>query len=183
MVDFFYGARGAGAGNTLYSGPRRRDATAVMSDRPSCGGVLPPPLIYLVCLLAGLGLDYLWPAPVLSQAVQYGVGASLIVAGVLLFGLTLRVFSRANTSINHHRPTTTVITTGPFGLTRNPVYGAMTMLFIGIGTLIDGLWILAMVIPAVVIVHFFVILKEEAFLEREFGDTYRHYKKTVRRWI
>lgn len=79
--------------------------------------------------------------------------------------------------------TAPLITTGPFGLSRNPVYGSMTMLFIGIGTLIDGLWILAMVIPAILIVYFFVILKEEAFLEREFGDIYRSYKKTVRRWI
>lgn len=154
-----------------------------MTDHPSCGGVVPPPLIYLVCLLAGLGLDYLWPVPVLPQAMQYGAGGVLTIAGVLLFGSTLKEFSRANTSVNHRRPTTTVITRGPFRITRNPVYGSMTMLFIGIATLIDGLWILAMVIPAVLIVHFIVILKEEAFLEREFGDTYRHYKKSVRRWI
>jgi protein-S-isoprenylcysteine O-methyltransferase Ste14 len=182
-LSTFIGVCGPDTGNALYSGARQRNACVVMTDQPSDRGVVPPPLIYLVCLLVGLGLDYLWPAPVLSPAVQYGAGGVLIVASVLLFGLTLREFSRANTSINHRRPTTSVITTGPFGLTRNPVYGAMTMLFVGIASVIDGLWILAMVIPAVLIVHFFVILKEEAFLEREFGDTYRRYKNSVRRWF
>lgn len=154
-----------------------------MTDPPSCGSVLPPPLIYLVCLIIGLALDYLWPTPVLPPAIQYGAGGALTFAALALFGLTFREFSRATTSIDPRRPTTTIITTGPFRLTRNPLYASMTMLFIGVATLIDGLWILAMVIPAVVIVHFFVILKEEAFLEREFGDAYRRYRDAVRRWL
>lgn len=154
-----------------------------MGEKTSEGAVLPPPLIYLVCLLIGLGLDYLWPAPVLSPAVQYAAGAGLVIAAILLFAAALREFLRARTSIDHRRPTTTVITTGPFGLSRNPVYGAMTMLYIGIAALIDSLWLLAMVIPAVLITHYFVVLKEEAFLEGEFGDAYRHYKQTVRRWL
>jgi len=144
---------------------------------------LPPPLIFLTCLIIGLGLDYLWPVPVLPPAIQYGAGSGLTVAALSLFGLTFKEFSRTRTSIDHRRPTTAIITTGPFRLTRNPVYASMTMLFIGIATLIDGLWILAMVIPAVVIVQFFVIAKEESFLEREFGDTYRRYRDSVRRWL
>ncbi len=154
-----------------------------MTDQQSDGVAVPATHIYIVCLLIGLALDYFWPMPVLPPMVQYGAGGILVVAGVLLFVLTMREFSRANTSPRNRRPTTAIITTGPFNLTRNPVCGSMTMMFIGIAAVIDGLWILVMVVPAILIVHFFVILKEEAFLEREFGDTYRRYKNTVRRWL
>ncbi len=154
-----------------------------MSDKDSPGVLVPPPIVYFVCLMIGLGLDTLWPLPFLAQTLQFAVGFTIIAVSILLFGLVLRVFSKSKTSIDHRKPTTEIITAGPFAYSRNPVYLSMTMLFIGVAVTVDGLWILVMAVPAVVIIHYVVILREEAFLERAFGDEYRRYKATVRRWV
>ena len=94
--------------------------------------VPPPPFVYAGYFVVGLGLDYLWPAPLLSAAVQYGVGFALVAVSWMLFGLTLREFAKAGTSVDHRKPTTTVITSGPFARSRNPVYVSMTLCFVGV---------------------------------------------------
>ena len=153
------------------------------TENDSSGVIAPPPIVYLICLVAGLGLDVYWPIPLLPQAIQFVVGFAIIVLSFLLFGLALREFLRSGSSIDHRKPTTEIISTGPFAYSRNPVYVSMTMLMGGIAIAVDSPWVLAMVIPAVLIIHKFVILREEAYLERKFGDDYRRYKAAVRRWI
>ena len=154
-----------------------------MTDNDSSGVTAPPPIIYFAFLIGGLGLDYLWPLPFLPQTIQYIVGFTIVALSFVLFGLVLREFSRSNTSIDHSKPTTEIISTGPFAYSRNPVYASMTMLVIGIAIAVDSLWIFVMAIPAVLVIHQFVILREEAYLERRFGDDYQRYKGAVRRWV
>ena len=154
-----------------------------MTDRPICGGVVPPPVIYAVCFLAGLGLDWLLPLPLLPLTAQYLIGVPLIAAGVALFVWALREFSQAHTAVTHHRPTTGLVASGPFGFTRNPIYVAMTMVYLGAAIVVDGALVLVLLLPAIVAIHILVIAKEEVFLERSFGDDYRRYKSAVRRWI
>lgn len=154
-----------------------------MIGKDVSGVVVPPPVVYLICVMAGLGLDYLWPLPFLPQTIQFAVGFSIIAVSFVVFGLALREFSRSKTAIDPRKPTTAIISTGPFGYSRNPVYVSMTMLVLGIAIAVDSLWIFVMVIPAVVVIQYFVILKEEAYLERKFGDEYERYKSAVRRWV
>ncbi|NNE83628.1 MAG: isoprenylcysteine carboxylmethyltransferase family protein [Alphaproteobacteria bacterium] len=154
-----------------------------MDDKPICGGVIPPPVIYAVCFLAGLGVDALWPLPLLPSTVQYAISTALIIAGLVLFVTALREFLRAQTAVTHHHPTTGIVTSGPFAFSRNPIYLAMTLVFLGAAIAVDSLVILAHVIPAIAAINTLVIPKEEAFLETTFGDDYRHYKSSVRRWI
>ncbi len=145
--------------------------------------VPPPPSVYAGFFVVGLGLDYLWPAPLLSATVQYGVGFALVGASLALFGLTLRDFAKAETSVDHRKPTTTVITSGPFARSRNPVYVSMTVCFVGAAIAVDGPLVLAMVAPAVAVIRVFVIRREEAYMAHKFGVDYERYTATVRRWI
>ena len=145
--------------------------------------VPPPPFVYAGFFVVGLALDYLWPAPLLSLPVQYGVGFVLVAASLALFGLTLREFAKAETSVDHRKPTTTVIMTGPFAHSRNPVYVSMTVCFVGVAIAVDGPLVLAMVAPAVAVIRVFVIRREEAYMARKFGADYRRYTETVRRWV
>ena len=92
-------------------------------------------------------------------------------------------FRRARTSFDVRKPSTSLITTGPFRFSRNPIYLAMTLLQLGIGIAVDGVWILAALVRALVAMHYGVIVREERYLERKFGDAYRGYKTSVRRWL
>ncbi len=145
--------------------------------------VVPPPLIYLAGLLIGVALDTAWPAAFLPAPAQYVAGGVLIAAGLGLFALAVRTFAGARTSPVHERPTTSIITTGVFRYTRNPIYVAMTLVLIGLGLAIDSAWIVAMAVPAVLIIDRFVIRTEEAYLVEKFGDEYERYRQTVRRWL
>lgn len=154
-----------------------------MTDEEARERVVPPPLVYLAGLLIGVALDAAWPAAFLPAPAQYVAGGVAVALGLGLFGLAVGTFVRARTSPVHERPTTSIITTGVFRFSRNPIYVAMTLVLIGLGLAIDSAWIVAMALPAVLIIHRFVILKEEAFLENKFGDDYDRYRRSVRRWL
>ena len=72
---------------------------------------------------------------------------------------------------------------GPYCFTRNPLYLGLSLIYLGLGFAVDSLWIVALLIAVLVIVRFGVIAREERYLESKFGDAYRRYKGTVRRWL
>ncbi len=155
-----------------------------MNDHPKdTPGVIPPPLIYGCALLIGLGLDWLWPNPVLPVPAQYLVGGIVIALAGVLIAVVLREFFRAKTTFGFRSPSSALITSGPFRYSRNPAYVSLSMLYFGFGIVIDSVWILGLGFVAVLITHYAVILCEEAYLERKFGDEYRAYLAAVRRWI
>jgi protein-S-isoprenylcysteine O-methyltransferase Ste14 len=81
------------------------------------------------------------------------------------------------------KPTTALVTEGPFRYSRNPIYVALTLLYVGVALLINALWILLLIVPAVLVLRYGVIAREEAYLARKFGDAYRQYMAQVRRWL
>jgi protein-S-isoprenylcysteine O-methyltransferase Ste14 len=76
-----------------------------------------------------------------------------------------------------------LVVDGPFRFSRNPLYVSLTLMYLGISVAANALWPLAFLIFAVVIVDRGVILQEERFLEKRFGEEYRSYKARVRRWV
>jgi protein-S-isoprenylcysteine O-methyltransferase Ste14 len=93
------------------------------------------------------------------------------------------LFRRAGTNVNPRRPVTTIVSRGPFRVTRNPMYLSMVIGFIGATFAMRSVWGLALVVVLALVLHFGVILREEPYLEAKFGDTYRDYRRRVRRWI
>lgn len=155
-----------------------------MSDQPDKPGVIaPPPLIYLAALGAGFVLDALLPSASLSNTLSVPLGIALIAAGVALQSSFVVAFIRAGTNIDPGKPTKTIVTTGPYRLTRNPGYLGMALIVSGIAVLAEALWIFAALAAAVVVVDRAVIAREESYLERKFGEEYTRYKARVRRWI
>ena len=149
----------------------------------NAGVMIPPPLVYGAGLLIGLGLDYLWPLALLPDRGGYPVAFFLLAASGALIVWVLVAFRKARTSIDLRKPTTALVTTGPFRFSRNPSYLSLSLLYIGIGIAMDSIWVLAMIIPVVVVTHVTVIVREERYLERVFGEDYRRYKASVRRWL
>ena len=156
------------------------------TPRPDVPGVLIlPRFLYLGFLVAGAGLQVLWPAALVSTSfplrVGLGVAVGLLGALIALSGrLQLR---RAGTEPPPNRPATALVVDGPYRYTRNPLYLGMTLLYAGIALGANSAWILGLLVPLLIVLHYGVIFREEAYLERKFGDAYRAYKATVRRWL
>ena len=161
-----------------------------MSDslsQPATSGVqFPPPLYYLIGLLAGLAIQWAFPVRLSKPGhhlIIYTLGTGWILLGALLAGWALYTFRQAGTSPNPTRVTTKLAVEGPYTVTRNPMYLGLAMLCIGISLLANMLWPLLSVPLVVAAIDRLVILKEERYLETKFGDAYVQYKRRVRRWI
>ncbi len=150
-------------------------------DNP--GVIAPPPLIYLAFLLIGVGADALWPVAVLPQGPRYAAGAAVIALSLALVISAFGQFRRHKTSFKPHEPSTALITEGPYRYSRNPMYLALSLLYAGIAITADGPWTLALLAPLLIVMHYGVIIREERYLERKFGDDYRRYKSSTRRWL
>jgi protein-S-isoprenylcysteine O-methyltransferase Ste14 len=150
-------------------------------DNP--GVVTRPPLIYLCSIFIGLTLQFVWPLKVLPASLEATVGGSLMLVAVVLFALSVRQFLAAGTAIQTHRPTTTILSTGPYRFSRNPIYVSFTLLYIGIGVWVNSAWLLGMLIPTLILTSYGVIAREERYLAKKFGKEYLRYKASVRRWL
>jgi protein-S-isoprenylcysteine O-methyltransferase Ste14 len=82
-----------------------------------------------------------------------------------------------------NRPTTAIVERGPYRFTRNPIYMGMFGGLIGLGIAFDNLWLPLMLVPFALVIRYGVVAREEAYLERKFGDAYRQYRARVRRWV
>jgi len=155
-----------------------------MEPAPDNAGVIaPPPLIHLAGILVGAGLDWLWPAPFAPGWAQLYLGPALFLAGFGLVATVALAFRRAGTSIRTEKPTTALVTGGPFGYSRNPAYVALSLAYLGLALAIDSLWILLLWLPVLAVMQRGVIAREERYLEAKFGESYRHYRARVRRWL
>ena len=89
----------------------------------------------------------------------------------------------AGTNVNPSLPTTVLVVDGPFQFSRNPMYLARTLLYLGLGLLANALCVFVALLPLLVVMHHGVIKREERYLEGKFGDAYRQYRAAVRRWL
>lgn len=148
------------------------------------GGIgLPPPLVYLVAMVLGVALDLAVPLPLLPMVAALALGAVLVTLAVALGGWAFRTMAAAGESPNPGQPTEAIVVGGPFRRSRNPLYLAMTLLAAGVALLVNSGWGLALLVPALIAIHYGAIRHEERYLERTFGDEYRAYRARVRRWI
>lgn len=142
-----------------------------------------PPLLYGAAFVVGLLLHLAFPVHILPNQLARGIGVVCVMVSLPLALTTFRVLSRTHTPVDPRRPTTALVTEGPFRYSRNPIYVALTCLYLGGAFLVNALWILLLVVPALVVLRYGVIAREETYLERKFGKAYRRYKAQVRRWI
>jgi protein-S-isoprenylcysteine O-methyltransferase Ste14 len=156
------------------------------SDTAVAGGFTRPPFLYLACLLLGVVLDRVVPLPFIVPAaalLRWTVSGGLILIGVTIMATGIRNFSRAATPVPSNQPVRALVTTGIHGRSRNPIYVGMLLLYVGLGIAARSPWILLLALPLVLILRYGVVAREEAYLERRFGDAYRDYTARVRRWL
>jgi protein-S-isoprenylcysteine O-methyltransferase Ste14 len=164
-----------------------KDPTEQHLNDPGTAGVIArPPVLLLVALLLGLVLDQLLPVRIAgleADLARWVSAASLILVGLALAAAGIRGFTNARTPVPTYKPTSALVTTGIHGWTRNPIYLGLLLLYGGIGLAARSPWTLILTLPLAITIRYGVVAREEAYLERRFGDAYRQYKARVRRWL
>jgi len=154
-----------------------------MPPQDTPGVLAPPPLIFAGALILGWLLDRMVPQPVLPAAIAPWAGGVLVAAALALAGAAAREMRRIGTAVDPYTPSTALVLTGPFARSRNPIYVALVLLSLGLALLVNALWCAVLLLPAVIVLRRFVVAREEAYLERRFGDDYRRYCARTRRWV
>ncbi|MHA1113918.1 MAG: methyltransferase family protein [Alphaproteobacteria bacterium] len=160
------------------------NAAPNLSETPDRPGVIaPPPVIVLAAVLIGVGLHLLWPLDLLDGVARWVATGILGGAALALVAVSLVQFRRHKTHVDPYRPATALLSAGPYRFSRNPIYIALGLLQAGIAFAADSIWILAMLAPALAVLHVGVIRREERYLARKFEAEYAAYRARVRRWI
>jgi protein-S-isoprenylcysteine O-methyltransferase Ste14 len=160
-----------------------------MDDTPDTAQVIiRPPLALGLAVIAGLALGRLVPLPFLPADQPAGtlgtiVGAILFVLALALFAWAIVTVTRAGSNVPTSQPTTIIVESGPYRFGRNPIYLSMFLGLIGLALAVNNLWLLLMLVPFALVIRHGVVAREEAYLERKFGDVYRGYRSRVRRWL
>jgi protein-S-isoprenylcysteine O-methyltransferase Ste14 len=145
-----------------------------------------PPLIFGGAVVLGLILEWLFPIYLLS-VVFYGaariiVGILIVGAGLALVIAAFRAMLAAGTNVPTWQPSLNLATAGVFRYLRNPIYAGFTLIVAGLAIALASDWMLVTLVIAVLVVHYGVVLREEAYLERKFGEPYRQFKARVPRY-
>jgi protein-S-isoprenylcysteine O-methyltransferase Ste14 len=146
---------------------------------------VPPPLIYAGVLILGLVLGWLlniqgWRS---YRTLGLYAGGTLALLGLFLMLWAGGRFRRAGTSVRPWEASSALITEGPYGKTRNPMYVGMTLIYLGLAIALHSIIALLLIIVVAIVMQTHVVAREERYLESRFGDDYRAYKQRVRRWL
>ena len=126
----------------------------------------------------------LYPLPFVPATVpRAAVGGAIFAAGFSLAIWAIATIRKAGTRIETSQPTTTIVESGPYRFTRNPVYTGMFLGQAGLAIGFDSLWVLATLLPFYFVIRYGVVAREEAYLEGKFGAVYLGYKSRVGRWL
>ena len=168
-----FGVEASGSGPSM---PRRHD---------NAGVIAPTPVIFAAAFLAGYALDRLvrWPSPEGAPGVRVVLAALLALVGSGLGISAIWEFRRARTNVLPERPTTAIVEGGIYRFTRNPMYLGLACLYAALAVGLDRPLILAFLPPALAVVHFGVVRREERYLTAKFGAAYAGYRDRAPRWI
>jgi len=146
--------------------------------------VAQPPAVFLVAVLGGAAVEqFVLPLSFGLRWWGVGLGFLVFVAGVSLSMIAMQAFRKAASSPDPNHMPSKLVETGPFKRTRNPLYLGTLLMLIGLGLGANLPWVVIAAVPAMLIIHFGVVIREEAYLEDLFGEKYRAYRDRVRRWV
>jgi len=147
----------------------------------------PPPILPIVTIVAGHVLGrflQIFPDSALPTPERYWTGGLVAVAAVLILVVwPARQFQQSGQDPKPWTPTPEILVAGPYRFTRNPMYLGMLVFCIGFAIILSDVWIVILTPVCGWLIYLLAIRQEEAYLEEKFGESYRAYKATVRRWI
>ena len=155
----------------------------IEKDNP--GVIAFPPFIWLAgAVISTLVHFFVVHLPITTNYwISLVCGIALIVVAPALALSALFSMLRAGTNVDPAKPAVTIVRSGPFRFTRNPMYLALCFLQIALGFFLNDWITLLFVIPLFFILHYGVVLREERYLAAKFGEPYLQLKREVRRWL
>jgi len=150
-------------------------------DNP--GVVAPPPLIYGIPLAAGIYFNRRSPFELMPGNLARTIGVALGIVAIIFSLAAVTQFWRAKTPMIPYKATSAIIESGPFAISRNPLYLAMTVGYVAVSLFFNTAWPLFVLPLVLLVMHRGVIEREELYLEQKFGERYVQYMVRVRRWI
>lgn len=137
----------------------------------------------LLVLAVIFGSHYLMPIKTLIEPPLNYLGLPLILTGVLLDVWAASLFRERQASFRLQGGAASLITDGPFGFSRNPIYLGIMAALLGLAIFLGSL--VVFIYPALffILFQFVFIPLEERRMEEAFGEEYLEYKRKVRRWL
>jgi protein-S-isoprenylcysteine O-methyltransferase Ste14 len=158
-----------------------QSAPNVSIDSP--GVLVFPPVLLLGPMLLSVLINLIWPLHFPPTMWIKAAGGLLFMMGVFLAGWGRLTMVRAGTNVPPHKPTLTIVTNGPFRFTRNPLYLGGTVAYIGLSLGLNLAWAPILLVPMLFLLNWGIVSREERYLEKKFGETYRVYRARVPRWL
>lgn len=144
--------------------------------------ITPPPVLLALSLGVAWLADRARPLP-LFPTPQRAVGIVIVAIAVACVVATLLLMRRHQTPIEPWHEPRHLLTTGPFRISRNPIYVSLIVVALGAALIANSLWFLAAAALLVVLLDVLIIRNEERMAERVFGGEYDAYRRRVRRWL
>jgi protein-S-isoprenylcysteine O-methyltransferase Ste14 len=142
-----------------------------------------PPLYFFVLLLLLITQRLLWPIALVIPSPYTWLGLPFVIFGVGINIWADQLYKNVKTAIKPHDMPTTLVTSGPFRFSRNPMYLGMTAILLGAALLSGSAVAFAFPLIFLVLIAYTCIPLEERNMETAFGQRYLDYKNAVRRWL
>jgi protein-S-isoprenylcysteine O-methyltransferase Ste14 len=142
-----------------------------------------PPVVYFGPFSLMWAVHSWRPWTIPGGAAMTVAGTVLVLIGVALTFWSVTALSRAHTTVIPWEQVSAMVTTGPFRLSRNPIYLADAIAYLGATLIIHSWWPLVALPGVLLMMRHEVIDREERYLAERFGDAYRDYQRRVRRWL
>ena len=146
----------------------------------------PPPTLFVVSGICGSAMEAKFSLPLSALLIvpaQMVLGWSSTILGIALLAWAMATFAARKTAIYPNQPARELVAHGPYRISRNPMYVALTAIASGVALLADNLWMLLLLPVVLCVLTRFVIQREEHYLATAFGDSYLSYQARVRRWL
>ena len=142
-------------------------------------------VVFGIPVLAAIALQFALPLslPPGFQMPTLILGVAFVLTGLVLVVLARRQFVQHQQPTDPGRSTSQLITTGVFSISRNPLYLGGICIVLGVALALNLPWLLLFLLPALIACHYILVVPEERYLARTFGEQYRAYAAAVHRWI
>jgi len=142
-----------------------------------------PPFILFGHLILALLLGGLVHLPVPLPFFMHVFGIIIVLPGLYLALGAIQGMRSAGTPVDPYQPVTAMVTSGPYRLSRNPIYASFVCALAGLPLALGTYWGVLLSPLMVALMTGLVIRPEETYLEKKFGREYLTYRSHVRRWL